>query len=78
LSVKFKESDEVLLCCDSKSSRALNSAGIIPKSNPATGGTAEKRGIIKVYYEIDPHSPFFKPLCEICESAQAQNEAPKK
>ncbi len=24
----------------------------------------------RVYYEIDPHSPFFKPLCEICESAQ--------
>jgi len=24
----------------------------------------------KVYYEIDPHSPFFKPLCEIYESAQ--------
>jgi hypothetical protein len=24
----------------------------------------------KVYYEIDTHSPFFKPLCEICESAQ--------
>lgn len=23
----------------------------------------------KVYYEIDPLSPFFKPLCEICESA---------
>ena len=27
----------------------------------------------KVYYEIDPLSPFFKPLCEICESAQKQN-----
>jgi hypothetical protein len=26
----------------------------------------------KVYYEIDPLSPFFKPLCEICESAQKQ------
>jgi hypothetical protein len=24
----------------------------------------------RVYYEIDTHSPFFKPLCEICESAQ--------
>jgi len=24
----------------------------------------------RVYYEIDPHSPFFKPLCEIFESAQ--------
>jgi len=32
----------------------------------------------KVYYEIDPHSPFFKPLCEICNSAQKQNGAPKK
>src|SRR4030043_1798193 len=26
----------------------------------------------KVYYEIDTLSPFFKPLCEICESAQKQ------
>jgi predicted transcriptional regulator len=24
----------------------------------------------RVYYEIDPQSPFFKPLCQICESAQ--------
>lgn len=24
----------------------------------------------RVYYEIDTHSPFFKPLCEIFESAQ--------
>jgi predicted transcriptional regulator len=24
----------------------------------------------RVYYEINSHSPFFKPLCEICESAQ--------
>lgn len=32
----------------------------------------------KVYYEIDPHSPFFKPLCEICESAQKQNGVSKK
>jgi hypothetical protein len=32
----------------------------------------------KVYYEIDPHSPFFKPLCEICESAQKQNRVSKK
>jgi len=32
----------------------------------------------KVYYEIDPHSPFFKPLSEICESAQKQNGAKKK
>src|SRR4030043_1406835 len=26
----------------------------------------------KVYYEIDTLSPFFKPLCEICDSAQKQ------
>jgi predicted DNA-binding transcriptional regulator len=26
----------------------------------------------KVYYEIDTLSPFFKPLREICESAQKQ------
>jgi hypothetical protein len=32
----------------------------------------------KVYYEIDPLSPFFKPLCEICESAQKQNGVSKK
>jgi len=39
-----------------------------------------KRGetLDKVYYEIDPLSPFFNPLCEICESAQKQNGAPKK
>jgi len=24
----------------------------------------------RVYYEIDTHSPFFKPLCEICKSTQ--------
>jgi len=24
----------------------------------------------KVYYEIDTLSPFFKPLCEICKSAE--------
>jgi len=24
----------------------------------------------KVYYEIDTSSPFFKPLCQICESAK--------
>jgi predicted transcriptional regulator len=24
----------------------------------------------RVYYEINPHSPFFKPLCEICETAK--------
>ena len=32
----------------------------------------------KVYYEIDPLSPFFRPLCEICESAQRKSEAQKK
>jgi len=26
----------------------------------------------KVYYEIDTLSPFFKPLCQICESVQKQ------
>ena len=24
----------------------------------------------RVYYEVDSHSPFFKPLCEICESSK--------
>jgi len=32
----------------------------------------------KVYYEIDPLSPFFKPLCEICESAPKQDGVSKK
>ena len=32
----------------------------------------------KVYYEIDSLSPFFKPLCQICESAQKQNGASKR
>jgi hypothetical protein len=32
----------------------------------------------KVYYEVDPHSPFFKPLSEICECAQKQNGVQKK
>ncbi len=32
----------------------------------------------KVYYEIDPLSPFFKPLCEMCHSAQRLNEVLKK
>ena len=32
----------------------------------------------KVYYEIDPQSPFFKPLCEICQSAQRQKGAQRK
>ena len=32
----------------------------------------------KVYYEIDALSPFFRPLCEVCESAQKPNKAQKK
>ena len=32
----------------------------------------------RVYYEIDPLSPFFKPLLEICESAQQENGVSKK
>ncbi len=32
----------------------------------------------RVYYEIDPLSRFFKPLCEICESAQRLNKIQKK
>ena len=32
----------------------------------------------KVYYEIDTLSPFFKPLREICESAQKNKMEPKK
>jgi hypothetical protein len=32
----------------------------------------------KVYYEIDPLSPFFKPLREICESTQKQKGVSKK
>ena len=31
----------------------------------------------RVYYEIDIHSAFFKPLCEICESAQKSNKKSK-
>jgi predicted transcriptional regulator len=27
----------------------------------------------RVYYEIDTLSPFFKPLCEICEFAKKKN-----
>jgi len=42
-------------------------------------GIIKKRETLdKVYYEINPLSPFFKPLCEICESVQKQNRAPKK
>jgi predicted transcriptional regulator len=28
----------------------------------------------RVYYEVDAHSPFFKPLCEICEAAYKKGE----
>jgi len=28
----------------------------------------------RVYYEIDTHSPFFKPLSEICKSAPKSNK----
>ena len=42
-------------------------------------GIIQKRETLnKVYYEIDPHSPFYKPLCEICESAQKQTGSQKK
>ena len=42
-------------------------------------GIIRKRETLdKVYYEIDPHSPFFKPLCEICESAQKQSGFSKR
>ncbi len=34
-------------------------------------GVIKKRETLdKVYYEIYPHSALFKPLCEICASAQ--------
>ena len=32
----------------------------------------------RVYYEIDTLSLFFKPLREICESAQSQGDLPKQ
>jgi len=32
----------------------------------------------RVYYEIDPISPFFKPLCEICKSAQGHIQAQRR
>jgi len=32
----------------------------------------------RVYYEIDPVAPFFKPLCEICESAEKHSRALKR
>jgi hypothetical protein len=46
----------------------LNDLGIIKK----------RETMEKVYYEIDTLSPFFKPLCEICESTQKQNGVSKK
>ena len=44
----------------------------------ALGIIKRRETLDKVYYEIDPHSPFFKPLCEICESAQKQNRSAKQ
>ena len=42
-------------------------------------GIIKKRETLdKVYYEIDPLSPFFRPLCEICESAHKQKGTPQK
>lgn len=32
----------------------------------------------RVYYEVDAHSPFFKPLSDLCESAKKQSEVQKK
>jgi len=29
----------------------------------------------RVYYEIDIRSPFFRPLCELCEFAQKNNKS---
>lgn len=26
----------------------------------------------RVYYEVETHSPFFKPICEICETAKKE------
>ena len=31
----------------------------------------------RVYYEVDAHSPFFKPLREICEAAYKKGEGSK-
>jgi len=31
----------------------------------------------RVYYEVDPRSPMFKPLCEICEAAYKKGEERK-
>ena len=42
-------------------------------------GIVKRRETIdRVYYEIDPVSPFFKPLCEICASAHRRRETQKK
>jgi len=44
-------------------------------NNLLTLGIIKKRETKdKIYYEVNAHSPFFKPLCEICESAQKNNE----
>jgi len=32
----------------------------------------------RVYYEVNTGSPFFRPLCEICESIQRQRETLRK
>ena len=31
----------------------------------------------RVYYEVDPHSPMFKPLCDICKAAYKKGEGRK-
>jgi len=49
-----------------------------PKNSYDLGIIKRREALDKVYYKIDPLSPFFKPLCEICESAQKQNGASKK
>ncbi len=38
----------------------------------------QRETLSRVYYEINSDSPFFKPLCEICESAQNQSGLLKK
>jgi hypothetical protein len=41
------------------------------------GIVKQRETLNKVYYEIDPHSPFFKPLSEICEFLQRQSGSRK-
>ncbi len=38
----------------------------------------QRETLNRVYYEIDRESPFFKPLSEICQSAQNQKWITKK